>query len=99
MEDNILGRGIDNHLLGLREAAREAGDGALPPLFTDPTYKQMMEFKLSTSQVYSFLPLYLTFFYSPLLDVLSASLALIVSTSAWQHSTGQCVRSCVATGP
>ncbi|KPJ20171.1 Choline O-acetyltransferase [Papilio machaon] len=51
MEDNILGRGIDNHLLGLREAAREAGAGALPPLFTDPTYKQMMEFKLSTSQV------------------------------------------------
>ncbi|XP_072949841.1 choline O-acetyltransferase [Epargyreus clarus] len=50
MEANILGRGIDNHLLGLREAARES-TGELPPLFTDPTYKQMIEFKLSTSQV------------------------------------------------
>ncbi|CAK1578915.1 unnamed protein product [Parnassius mnemosyne] len=50
MEANIQGRGIDNHLLGLREAARESL-GELPPLFTDPTYKQMIEFKLSTSQV------------------------------------------------
>ncbi|XP_068621697.1 choline O-acetyltransferase [Battus philenor] len=50
MEANILGRGMDNHLLGLREAARESL-GHLPPLFTDPTYKQMIEFKLSTSQV------------------------------------------------
>lgn len=50
MEANILGRGIDNHLLGLREAAREAL-GELPPLFTDTTYKQMIDFKLSTSQV------------------------------------------------
>ncbi|XP_048477825.1 choline O-acetyltransferase [Plutella xylostella] len=50
MEDNILGRGIDNHLLGLREAARETF-GDLPELFTDPVYQQMMEFKLSTSQV------------------------------------------------
>ncbi|GBP74934.1 Choline O-acetyltransferase [Eumeta japonica] len=49
MEANILGRGIDNHLLGLREAAREAF-GSLPELFTDPTYQQMIEFKLSTSQ-------------------------------------------------
>ncbi|CAH2040065.1 unnamed protein product, partial [Iphiclides podalirius] len=50
MEANILGRGIDNHLLGLREAAREAL-GHLPPLFADPTYGQMIQFKLSTSQV------------------------------------------------
>ncbi|CAH0398979.1 unnamed protein product [Chilo suppressalis] len=50
MEDNILGRGIDNHLLGLREAAR-AVNADLPPVFTDATYKQMIEFKLSTSQV------------------------------------------------
>ncbi|XP_041988775.1 choline O-acetyltransferase-like isoform X2 [Aricia agestis] len=50
MEANILGHGIDNHLLGLREAAREHY-GELPPLFTDPTYGQMIQFKLSTSQV------------------------------------------------
>jgi choline O-acetyltransferase len=50
MEDNILGRGIDNHLLGLREMARELL-GELPPVFADSTYKQMIEFKLSTSQV------------------------------------------------
>ncbi|XP_031763686.2 choline O-acetyltransferase [Galleria mellonella] len=50
MEANILGRGIDNHLIALREAARETL-GELPPLFTDVTYKQMIEYKLSTSQV------------------------------------------------
>lgn len=50
MEANILGRGIDNHLLGLRETARETL-GELPPIFNDSTYKQMFEFKLSTSQV------------------------------------------------
>lgn len=50
MEANILGRGIDNHLLGLREAAREAL-GELPEMFKDSTYNRMIEFKLSTSQV------------------------------------------------
>ncbi|KAJ0177545.1 hypothetical protein K1T71_006418 [Dendrolimus kikuchii] len=50
MEANILGRGIDNHLLGLREAARETL-GELPPLFKDDTYTQMFQFKMSTSQV------------------------------------------------
>ncbi|XP_059054607.1 choline O-acetyltransferase [Achroia grisella] len=50
MEANILGKGIDNHLLGLRELARETL-GELPPVFTDVTYKQMIEYKLSTSQV------------------------------------------------
>ncbi|KAL4711599.1 hypothetical protein ACJJTC_003616 [Scirpophaga incertulas] len=50
MEDNILGRGIDNHLLGLREAARELL-GELPPLFNDATYRQMTSYMLSTSQV------------------------------------------------
>ncbi|CAD0200173.1 unnamed protein product [Chrysodeixis includens] len=50
MEANILGKGLDNHLLGLREAARETL-GELPPVFSDNTYKQMIEFKLSTSQV------------------------------------------------
>lgn len=52
MEANIQGRGIDNHLIGLRETAREML-GQLPELFTDPTYKQMHEFRLSTSQVRS----------------------------------------------
>ncbi|XP_045449404.1 choline O-acetyltransferase, partial [Melitaea cinxia] len=50
MEANILGRGIDNHLLGLREAARETL-GEIPEMFKDPTYSRMIEFKLSTSQV------------------------------------------------
>ncbi|CAH2085923.1 unnamed protein product [Euphydryas editha] len=50
MEANILGRGIDNHLLGLREAARERL-GEIPEMFKDPTYSRMIEFKLSTSQV------------------------------------------------
>ncbi|XP_061385424.1 choline O-acetyltransferase isoform X2 [Danaus plexippus] len=50
MEANIQGRGIDNHLLGLREAARETL-GHLPDMFTDNTYNRMIEFKLSTSQV------------------------------------------------
>ncbi|XP_073952790.1 choline acetyltransferase isoform X1 [Choristoneura fumiferana] len=50
MEVNIQGRGIDNHLIALRETARETL-GQLPELFTDPTYKQMHEFRLSTSQV------------------------------------------------
>ncbi|CAK1543739.1 unnamed protein product [Leptosia nina] len=50
MEANIQGLGTDNHLLGLREAARETL-GFLPPLFTDQAYQRMIEFKLSTSQV------------------------------------------------
>ncbi|CAF4818470.1 unnamed protein product [Pieris macdunnoughi] len=50
MEANIQGQGTDNHMLGLREAARETF-GSLPPLFTDPAYQKMIEFKLSTSQV------------------------------------------------
>lgn len=42
MVDNILGQGIDIHLLGLREAARETTPTAthpLPELFTDPSYR------------------------------------------------------------
>lgn len=58
MEANILGRGIDNHLLGLREMARETL-GELPPFFNDKTYKTMIEFKLSTSQVRISAPEYL----------------------------------------
>ncbi|VVD03862.1 unnamed protein product, partial [Leptidea sinapis] len=55
MQANIQGQGIDNHLLGLRETARETL-GHLPPIFTDSTYQKMLEFKLSTSQVASTTP-------------------------------------------
>lgn len=54
MIDNILGQGIDIHLLGLREAARETSPTAaspLPEIFTDPTYRIANKFQLSTSQV------------------------------------------------
>lgn len=50
MEANIVGHGIDNHLLGLRELAKEH-EVTMPQIFTDPVYKQMMQFDLSTSQV------------------------------------------------
>ncbi|XP_065077802.1 choline O-acetyltransferase isoform X3 [Ochlerotatus camptorhynchus] len=50
MVQNILGHGIDIHLLGLREACREQ-QGALHELFTDESYKVANCFLLSTSQV------------------------------------------------
>lgn len=54
MVDNILGQGIDIHILGLREAAKETSPTAsspLPKLFTDPSYRLANKFLLSTSQV------------------------------------------------
>lgn len=54
MVDNILGNGIDIHLLGLREAARDTSPTAshpLPELFTDSSYRLANKFLLSTSQV------------------------------------------------
>ncbi|CAH1977426.1 unnamed protein product [Acanthoscelides obtectus] len=54
MVDNILGLGIDIHLLGLREAARETSPTAaspLPEIFLDPSYRLANKFLLSTSQV------------------------------------------------
>lgn len=42
MVDNILGQGIDIHLLGLREAAKDTSPtaaSALPELFIDPSYR------------------------------------------------------------
>lgn len=54
MVDNILGQGIDIHLLGLREAARETSPTAaspLPEIFTDESYRIANKFLLSTSQV------------------------------------------------
>lgn len=56
MVDNILGQGVDIHLLGLREAAKDTSPTAaspLPELFTDETYKIANSFILSTSQVRS----------------------------------------------
>ncbi|XP_053671226.1 choline O-acetyltransferase [Anopheles nili] len=50
MVQNILGYGIDIHLLGLREACREQ-EGTLHDLFTDECYKIANCFLLSTSQV------------------------------------------------
>ncbi|XP_043486009.1 choline O-acetyltransferase isoform X1 [Polistes fuscatus] len=50
MNDNITGRGIDNHLMGLRYAAKEAGE-PIPDIFTDEAYRIINHFALSTSQV------------------------------------------------
>ncbi|KAH0623451.1 hypothetical protein JD844_006212, partial [Phrynosoma platyrhinos] len=46
----ITGMAIDNHLLGLREKAREHFE-KLPDIFTDETYLTSNRFILSTSQV------------------------------------------------
>ncbi|XP_055587299.1 choline O-acetyltransferase isoform X2 [Uranotaenia lowii] len=50
MVQNILGYGIDIHLLGLREASKEL-NGTVHDLFTDEGYKIANCFLLSTSQV------------------------------------------------
>nr|CAD7431651.1 unnamed protein product [Timema monikensis] len=50
MVENIMGEGIDIHLLGLREVARESGDPT-PEIFQDEVYKLANHFALSTSQV------------------------------------------------
>jgi len=50
MNDNIYGQGIDNHLMGLRYAAKEAGE-PIPEIFTDEAYAIVNHFALSTSQV------------------------------------------------
>nr|CAH7750018.1 unnamed protein product [Callosobruchus chinensis] len=59
MVDNILGLGIDVHLLGLREAARETSPTAaspLPEIFLDNSYRLANKFLLSTSQFYGIWP-------------------------------------------
>lgn len=50
MVQNILGQGVDIHLLGLREACHDLGE-PMPELFTDESYKISQCFLLSTSQV------------------------------------------------
>ncbi|VDM26890.1 unnamed protein product [Toxocara canis] len=46
----MTGSGMDRHLLGLRLAASELGI-PMPEIFTTDAYKEMMHFRLSTSQV------------------------------------------------
>lgn len=46
----ILGRGIDNHLLGLRQIAEQCAMKT-PTLFVDGSYQTSNHFTLSTSQV------------------------------------------------
>ncbi|XP_050719792.1 choline O-acetyltransferase-like [Eriocheir sinensis] len=50
MVNNILGRGIDIHLLGLREMAKEMGLPT-PEIFAHDSYRIANHFRLSTSQV------------------------------------------------
>lgn len=52
MIDNILGMGIDVHLLGLRQAARE--NAIACPIFEDDSFRIANHFALSTSQVNHF---------------------------------------------
>ncbi|XP_015365440.1 PREDICTED: choline O-acetyltransferase [Diuraphis noxia] len=49
MIDNILGMGIDTHLLGLRQAARENAISC--PVFEDDSFRIANHFALSTSQL------------------------------------------------
>ena len=54
MYETINGQGIDIHLLGLYQAAKETlptASNSMPSIFTDPSYKLANEFRLSTSQV------------------------------------------------
>uniref|UniRef100_A0A4W5LNA7 Choline O-acetyltransferase n=1 Tax=Hucho hucho TaxID=62062 RepID=A0A4W5LNA7_9TELE len=51
LDPQLLGLGIDNHLLGLREIAQEL-KMERPEIFTDETYVASNQFILSTSQVY-----------------------------------------------
>uniref|UniRef100_A0A094ZYB3 Choline O-acetyltransferase n=1 Tax=Schistosoma haematobium TaxID=6185 RepID=A0A094ZYB3_SCHHA len=50
MLETILGHGVDNHLLGLRQIALDHGK-ELPNIFKDPSYMESNRFRLSTSQV------------------------------------------------
>lgn len=47
----IVGGAPDNHLLALRQLAKIRYDDELPDLFTDPSYKEFLNFRLSTSQL------------------------------------------------
>lgn len=47
----ITGCGPDNHLLALKQLAHIRYDDELPELFTDKSYKEFLNFRLSTSQL------------------------------------------------
>ncbi|KAF5300456.1 hypothetical protein FQA39_LY02255 [Lamprigera yunnana] len=49
-QDVISGQGIDVHLMGLREAAKETNMSSLPDLFTDKAYQIANQFIISSSQ-------------------------------------------------
>ena len=51
MIKNILGQGIDIHLLGLRQLARQSGCAEATAVFQDSSYGIINHFALSTSQV------------------------------------------------
>ncbi|KAF5300479.1 hypothetical protein FQA39_LY02278 [Lamprigera yunnana] len=53
-QDVILGQGIDVHLVGLREAAKELNLPYLPELFTDKSYSIANQFVISSSQTGNF---------------------------------------------
>lgn len=55
MIDNILGMGIDVHILGLKQAARE--NAMACPIFEDDSFRIANQFALSTSQVIHFMSL------------------------------------------
>ena len=50
MVDNILGKGIDIHMLGLREMNKEM-EKTLDQIFNHESYDEFNHFRLSTSQV------------------------------------------------
>lgn len=50
MIDNILGKGIDIHLLGIKEMALQT-TGEVPDMFRDESFITANHFALSTSQV------------------------------------------------
>ena len=47
----IIGGGPDNHLLALKQLAQIRYDDELPEVFTDDSYKEYLNFRLSTSQL------------------------------------------------
>nr|CAH0108343.1 unnamed protein product [Daphnia galeata] len=51
MVKNILGQGIDNHLLGLRQLAKHINIDTATDVFQDPSFQIVHHFALSTSQI------------------------------------------------